>query len=64
MPMNSSMFNLLFDCVIRRRVSTGTERKRILKRKLVAILPLNSKLSGKFQRFDAISGSIEMINDS
>ena len=35
------------------------ERKWLPKRKLATILPLYSKLSGKFQRFNAIGGSIK-----
>ena len=33
-------------------------------RNLVTILPLKAKLSGKFQRFNAINGSIEMLKSS
>ena len=33
-------------------------------RNLVAILPLKSKLSGKFQSFNAIDISIEMLKNS
>ena len=32
-----------------------------IERNLVAMLPLKSKLSGKFQRFNAIDKSIEML---
>ena len=37
------------------------ERKWLLMRKLVTIVPLKSKLSGKCQRFNAIDGSIKML---
>ena len=33
-------------------------------RNLVIILPLKSKLSGQFQRFNVIYGSIEMLKNS
>ena len=33
-------------------------------RKYATILPLKSKLSGKFQRFNAIDGSVEMLKNS
>ena len=33
-------------------------------RNLATILPWNSKLSGKFQRFNAVNGSIEMLKNS
>ena len=33
-------------------------------RNLATILPLKSKLSGKFERFNAIGGSIEMLKNS
>ena len=36
----------------------------LLKRNLAIILPLKSKLSGKFQRFNAIDGNIEMLKYS
>ena len=39
-----------------------TERKWPLKRNLATILPLKSKLSGKFQSLNAIDGSIEVLN--
>ena len=37
------------------------ERKLLLKENLTAILPLKSELFGKFQRFNAIDGNIEML---
>ena len=40
------------------------ERKWLLMRNLVTILPLKFKLSGKFQRFNAIERSIEMLKNS
>ena len=40
------------------------ERKCFLKRNLATILPLKLKLSGKFQSFNAIDGSIEMLKNS
>ena len=39
------------------------ERKLLLKRNLATILPLKSKLSGKFQSFNAIDGSIKMLKN-
>ena len=39
------------------------ERKWLLMRNLATILPLKSKLSGKFQPFNAIVGSIAMIRN-
>ena len=33
-------------------------------RNLATILPLKSKLSGKFQRFNAIDGNMEMLKNS
>ena len=52
--LNGPMFNLLF----------YIERKWLLTRKLVTILPLKSKLSRKFQRFNAIDRSIKMLKNS
>ena len=40
------------------------ERKRLFMRTLATILPLKPKLSGKFQRFNAIDGSIKMMKNS
>ena len=37
------------------------DRMWIFKRNLARTLPLKSKLSEKFQRFDAVNGSIEML---
>ena len=55
MLLDGSMINLSFFVILRYIV-----RKWLLKRRLASILPLNSKLPGKFQRFNAIDGSIEM----
>ena len=41
-----------------------TERKWHIKGNLATILPLKSKLSGKFERFNAIDGSIQMLKNS
>ena len=41
-----------------------TERKWLLMRNLPIILPLKSKLSGKFQRFNTIDESIGMLKNS
>ena len=40
------------------------ERKWLLRKNLATILLLKSKLSGEFQRFNAIDGSIEMLKIS
>ena len=40
------------------------ERKWILMRNLAIILPLKSKLSGKFQRFNTVVESIEILKSS
>ena len=40
------------------------ERKGLFIRNLATILHLKSKLFGKFQRFNAINGSIEMQKNS
>ena len=40
------------------------ERKWLLMRNLATVLPLKSKLSGKFQRFNAVNGSMEMLINS
>ena len=40
------------------------ERKWLLMRNLATVLPLKSKLSGKFQRFNAVNGSMEMLISS
>ena len=37
------------------------ERKWLLMRNLATLLPLKSKLPGKFERFNAIDGSIKML---
>ena len=39
------------------------EKKWLLMRNLAVILPLKSKFSEKLQRFNAIDGSIEMLNN-
>ena len=38
------------------------QRKWLLVRNLAAVLPLKCKLSGKFQRFNAMDRNIEMLN--
>ena len=53
------MFNLFFIAVL-----FHIERKWLLMRNLAAILTLKSKLSGKFQRFNAIDGSTEVLKNS
>ena len=40
------------------------ERKWLLMKNLATILSLKSKLSGKFQCFNAIEGSIKMLKNS
>ena len=40
------------------------ERKRFFMRTLAAILPLKSKLLGKFQHFNDIDGSIKTMKNS
>ena len=40
------------------------ERKGLLMGNLARILPLKSKLPGKFQCFNAIDGSVEMLKNS
>ena len=40
------------------------EKKLLLMRNLATILPLKFKLSEKFQRFNIINGSIEMLKNS
>ena len=40
------------------------ERKWLLMRNLATVLPLKSKLSGKFQRFNAVNGSMEILINS
>ena len=40
------------------------EKRWLLMRNLATILPLKSKLSGKFQLFNAIDGRIEMLKNS
>ena len=54
--LNGSVVNMLLRSYI--------ERKLLLKRNLATILPLKFKLSGKFQRFNAINGSIQMLKNS
>ena len=48
---------LFFFCQIDRE----RERERESERNVAPILPLKSKLSGKFQRFNAINRTIEML---
>ena len=57
--LNNPMFSLLFYCRF-----IFIERKWLLMRNLATISPLTSKLSGKFQCFNAIDGSIEMLKNS
>ena len=40
------------------------EREWLLMRNLAIALPLKSKLSGKFQRLNAMDGNIEMLKNS
>ena len=40
------------------------ERKWLLMRDLATVLPSKSKLSGKFQRFNTVNGSMEMLINS
>ena len=40
------------------------ERKRLFMRNLTTVSPWKSELSGQFQRFNAIDGSIEMLRNS
>ena len=40
------------------------EKKQLLMRNLATVLPLKSKLSGKFQRFNVVNGSMEMLINS
>ena len=54
---NGPMFNLLFYCHI-------IERKWLLMRHLSIILPLKSKYFRKFQRFNTIDESIEILRNS
>ena len=57
--LNVPMFNLLFFVIL-----FYIERKWLLMRILVTILPLKSKVSGKFQRFNAIDRSTKMLKNS
>ena len=57
--LNGPMFNLLFYCHI-----ILFWEKSVFVRNLSTILPLKSKLCGKFQCFNAIDGSIEMLKNS
>ena len=57
--LDDPMFNLFFMVIL---VYIG--RKWLLMRNLVSILPLWSKLSGKFWHFNAIDGSIKMLKKS
>ena len=54
-----NMFNLLFHCH-----SIYIERKWLLLRNLARTSPSKSKLSGKFQFFNAIGGSNKMLKNS
>ena len=55
-----AIINLLFFLVILLYI----EKKQLRKRKLITISLLNSKLFGKFQRFNAVGRSIEMLKNS
>ena len=57
---NGPMFNLFIFChiILNRDKVTSYEKNS------AAILPFKSKLSGKFQRFSATDGSIEMLKNS
>ena len=57
--LNGPMFNLYFIAIL-----FYIERKWLFMRNLATVLPLKSKLSGKFQRFNAIDGSIKMLKNS
>ena len=57
--LNGIMVNLSFIVIF-----LYIERKSFLKINLATILPLKSKSSEKFQRFNAIGGSIEMLKNS
>ena len=56
--LNDPMFNLFFVILF------YTERKWLLMRNVATTLPLKSKLSGKFQHFNAIDGNIKMLKNS
>ena len=57
--LNGPMFNLFFFAIL-----FYIERRWHLTRKLLTILPLKSKLSGKSQRFNALDRSIKMLKNS
>ena len=58
---NDPMTKLMLYC----HIFTYWEKKDFLREENTSIiLPLKSKLSGKFQHFDAIDGSIEMLKNS
>ena len=57
--LNGPIFSLLLFCHI-----VYIERKWLFTRKLVTILPLKSKLSRKFQRFNAIERNIKILKNS
>ena len=54
--LNGPICNLLFFVIL-----LYIERKWLLMRNLVTILPLKSKLSGTFQRFNVVDRSIKML---
>ena len=60
MKSQSSFSSLWFSC----KRALKLREIRLLMRNLVIILPLKSKLSGKFQRFNVIDWSIEMLKNS
>ena len=57
--LNVPMVNLVFYSHIKLNWEKVTSHEN-----LAAILPLKSRLSGKFQRFISIGGSIEMLEIS
>ena len=57
--LNGSMVNMLFYCHI-----LHIEKKWLFKRNSAIVLPLKFNLSGKFQCFNAIDGSITMLKNS
>ena len=58
--LNDPMFSLLLYCYI----IFCIVRKRILMSNLATILPLQFNFPGKFQRFNAIDGSVKMLKQN
>ena len=58
--LTGPMFNLLFYC----HIISYWEKVPPYEKSKVQFIPLKSKLSGKFQRFNAIDASIEMLKNS